>query len=43
MDLIYLGSSVQLYLLYSLSETPQLPPPPPAFGLFYEGAIDQPR
>jgi hypothetical protein len=29
-------------LLYSLAETPQLPPPP-AFGLIYEGAIGQPR
>jgi hypothetical protein len=28
--------------LYSLAETPQLPPPP-AFGLIYEGAIGQPR
>ncbi len=28
--------------LYSLAETPQ-PPPPPAFGLVYEGAIGQPR
>jgi hypothetical protein len=27
---------------YSLTETPQLPPPP-AFGLIYEGAIGQPR
>jgi hypothetical protein len=35
----YLGSCVQLYLL---AETPQLPPPP-AFGLIYEGAIGQPR
>jgi hypothetical protein len=26
---------------YSLAETPQ--PPPPAFGLPYEGAIGQPR
>ncbi len=29
-------------LLSSLAETPQLPPPP-AFGLVYEGAIGQPR
>jgi hypothetical protein len=30
--------------LYPLAEIPQLPPPPsPAFGLIYEGAIDQPR
>ncbi len=35
----YLGSCVQLY---SLAETPQLPPSP-AFGLIYEGAIGQPR
>ncbi len=28
--------------LNSLAETPQLPPPP-AFGLTYEGAIGQPR
>ncbi len=28
--------------LYSLAETPQLPPSP-AFGLIYEGAIGQPR
>jgi hypothetical protein len=36
----FLGSCVQLY---SLAETPQLPqlPPPPAFGLIYEGAIGQ--
>jgi hypothetical protein len=34
-----LGSCVQLY---SLAETPQLPPPP-EFGLIYEGAIGQPR
>ncbi len=33
-----MGSCVQLY---SLAETPQ--PPPPAFGLIYEGAIGQPR
>ncbi len=29
--------------LYSLAETPQLPPHPPAFGLIYEGATCQPR
>jgi hypothetical protein len=34
-----LGSCVHLY---SLAETSQLPPPP-AFGLLYEGAIGQPR
>jgi hypothetical protein len=39
MELVYLGSCVQLY---SLAETPQLPPPP-AFGLIHEGAIGQPR
>jgi hypothetical protein len=33
-----LGSSVQLY---SLAETPQPPPPSPAFGLIFEGAIGQ--
>ncbi len=27
--------------LYSLAEAPQ--PPPPAFGLIYDGAIGQPR
>ncbi len=37
----YLGSCVDVEL-YSLAETPQLPPPP-AFGLIYEGAIGQPR
>jgi hypothetical protein len=37
-----LGSCVKLY---SLAETPQLPPPPTpsAVGLIYEGAIGQPR
>jgi hypothetical protein len=35
----YLVSCVQLY---SLAETPQLPPPH-AFGLIYEGAIGQQR
>jgi hypothetical protein len=36
-----MGSCVQLY---SLAETPHLPPPPsPAFGLIYEGTIGQPR
>ncbi len=35
---VYLSSCVQLY---SLAETPQLPPPL-AFGLIYEGAIGQP-
>ncbi len=39
MKLVYLRSFVQLY---SMAETPQLPPPP-AFGLIYEGAIGQPR
>jgi hypothetical protein len=29
--------------VYSLAETSQLPPPPPAFGLIYEVAIGQPR
>ncbi len=29
--------------LYSLAETPQLPSPPPAFKLIYEGAIGQKR
>jgi hypothetical protein len=31
--------------LYSLAETPKLPPPPhpPVFGLTYEDAIGQPR
>ncbi len=38
LDLVYLGSCVQLYLL---AETPKAPPP--AFGLIYEGAIGQPR
>jgi hypothetical protein len=28
---------------YSLAETPRNLPPPPAFGLIYEGAVDQPR
>ncbi len=37
---IYLGSCVRVY---SLAETPQPPPRPPAFGLTYEGAIGQPR
>ncbi len=36
---IFLSSCVQLY---SLAETPQLPPPP-AFGPIYKGAIGQPR
>jgi hypothetical protein len=39
MELVYLGSCVQLY---SLAETPQLPPPP-AFGLIYKSDIRQPR
>jgi len=31
-------------LLYSVAKTPQpAPPPPPAFGLIYKGAIGQPR
>ncbi len=30
-----------LCTLYSLDETPQLPPP--AFGLIYDGAVGQPR
>ncbi len=34
---VYLGSCVQLYLL---AETPHLPPPP-AFGIIYEGVIDR--
>jgi hypothetical protein len=29
--------------LYSLAESPQLPPPPSPFELIYEGAIGQPR
>ncbi len=29
--------------VYSLAETPQPPPSPPAFGLISEGAIGQPR
>jgi hypothetical protein len=37
---VYLGVCVQLY---SLAETPQLSPTPPAFGLIYGGAIGQPR
>ncbi len=37
----YLGSMSRT-ALYSLAETPQLPPPPPAFGLIYEDAINRP-
>jgi hypothetical protein len=40
MELVDLQSSFELY---SLAEIPQLPPPPPAFGLIYKGAIGQPR
>ncbi len=41
------GLQMHSCTVYTLAETPQaattLPPPFPAFGLIYEGAIGQPR
>ncbi len=42
LNLKFIWTPVYTVQLYSLAETPQLPPPT-AFGLIYEGAFGQPR